>query len=196
MGEPNMKLKNIVLLCTVMLSSQAFAGEDGLDRPSFSASRTISIEAQIKAVDHDTREVTLGADDGSEYTFVASEEVRRLDQVHPGDSVVAQIVQNVDVTVHANPKGLKASVGAATEAAVTPDGSAPGAAMAEALVVTAVVEDINLEDQTFTLRGPRGNSMTFEAANPENLKRAKVGDLLVITITEALGIMIKSPGGE
>jgi len=47
----------------------------------------VEVTAKVAKIDHKTREVTLKADDGQEYSFVASEEARNLDQVQVGDVV-------------------------------------------------------------------------------------------------------------
>ena len=72
----------------------------------------------------------------------------------------------------------------------------PGVAAMEATVITATVEEINIEANTFKLRGPEGNIREFVARNPENLRRSKVGDLVVITITNAVAIVVEKPVAE
>jgi hypothetical protein len=53
--------------------------------------------------------------------------------------------------------------------------------------------DINLETNTFKLEGPDGTVEEFAARDPENLRRAEVGDLVVTTVTEAVAISVE-PG--
>ena len=59
-----------------------------------------------------------------------------------------------------------------------------------------VVEEINIEANTFKLKGPDGVINEYVARNPENLKRAVVGDLVVITITEAVAIVVEHQTAE
>jgi hypothetical protein len=66
----------------------------------------------------------------------------------------------------------------------------------EQSVITAVVEDINLENNTFKLREPDGSINEYVARVPENLKRAKVGDLVVITVTNAVAIVVEEQPAE
>ena len=47
----------------------------------------VEVTATVAKIDHATREVTLKADDGQEYSFVASEDVQNLPQVQVGDVV-------------------------------------------------------------------------------------------------------------
>ena len=66
----------------------------------------------------------------------------------------------------------------------------------DSVVVTATVEEINIEANTFKLKGPSGEIKEYEARNPENLKKAEVGDLVVITYTEAVAITVEKATTE
>jgi hypothetical protein len=72
----------------------------------------------------------------------------------------------------------------------------PGFAAMEQVVVTATVEDINIEANTFKLKGPDGTINEYTARNPDNLKRAMVGDLVVITRTDAIAIVVEEQPAE
>ena len=72
----------------------------------------------------------------------------------------------------------------------------PALTAIDALVVTATVEEINIEANTFKLKGPAGEIKEYEARNPENLKKAEVGDLVVINYTEAVAISVEKTAGE
>jgi hypothetical protein len=72
----------------------------------------------------------------------------------------------------------------------------PGLAAMDAKVVTATVEEINVDNNTFKLKGPDGVVNEYVARNPENLKRAEVGDLVVITITEAVAITVEKSSAD
>ena len=58
------------------------------------------------------------------------------------------------------------------------------------------VEEINLEDNTFKLKGPSGEVKQYAARNPENLKKAEVGDLVVITYTDSVAITVEKTTQE
>jgi hypothetical protein len=73
------------------------------------------------------------------------------------------------------------------------EGDKPGVVMADVEVITATVEAIDLEAGTFSLKGPEGNVMEFEARNPENLKKASVGDLVVFELDRAVSLVVEAP---
>ena len=66
----------------------------------------------------------------------------------------------------------------------------PAGVISDAKVVTASVEEIDLEANTFKLKFPGGDVQQFTARDPENLKRAAVGDMVVITTTETLALTV------
>jgi hypothetical protein len=78
----------------------------------------------------------------------------------------------------------------------TEKGQMPGVAAIDVQVATATVEDINIEANTFKLRGPDGSVEEYVARNPENLKRAKVGDLVVFTATTSVTIVVDAAPTE
>jgi len=188
--------KNIylgILVCVV--SSFAFAGEEAeLDRPSFHASVTREVSAEVTAIDHATRIVTVRNDAGEFHTFNVPKEARNLAQVEVGDMVYAQYDSIYSVEVFANDGQEEAAAATADAVARAEQGEMPGMAAMETTVVSATVEDINLEANTFKLKGPEGNITEYSARNPDNLRRAKVGDLVVMTVTEAVAITVEHPG--
>jgi hypothetical protein len=161
-----------------------------LDRPSFSASQSTTISAVVEAIDHDTRVVTMRTADGEEVTFTAGEEVRNLGQVQVGDVLVAEYVESVSIEVMPD-DGMGSDAVMATAVARAEEGEMPGFAAMDTAVVIATVEEINLEENTFKLKGPDGLVEEFVAVNPDNLRRAEVGDLVVTTITESVAIMVE-----
>jgi len=193
-----MNLFKYPALAALLLTSTVLwaADEDAMmDKPSFSASQTRMISALVEAIDHETRVVTVRKGDGEEVTFTASEEARNLDQVAVGDVLIAEYVETISIEVMAN-DGMEAAAAGVSAMARTEKGEMPGMAAMEATVITATVEEINLENNTFKLKGPAGNINEYTAQNPDNLRRAEVGDLVVITITEAIAVMVEEQAAE
>ena len=180
-----------LLLC--VLAAPVIADE--LDRPSFHASQSMMVNAVVEAINHETREVTLKRSDGEVISFVASEEARNLPQVSVGDIVNAEYVQSVSIEVVAN-EGYEPEQGEMSAAARTKEGEMPGMAAIDTQIATATVEEINIEANTFKLKGVDGTVNEYVARNPENLKRAKVGDLVIMTVTNAVAITVEAAATE
>lgn len=180
-----------LLLC----AAGANATAEELERPSFHATQSMTIQASVEAINHETREVTLKKPDGETISFVASEEARNLDQVSVGDIVTAEYAESLSIEVVAN-EGYEPEAGTMGGIARTEKGQMPGVAAFEAQLATATVEDINIEANTFKLRGPDGSVEEYVARNPENLKRAKVGDLVIFTVTTSVAIVVDAAPAE
>ena len=191
-----MKFSKYFLVLTLILAvSLAWAGEaesEKKEKPFIYASQSITLTAVVEAINHETREVTLRNPEGKEVSFVAGDEVRNLAQIEKGDIVAVEYIQSSTVEVFDNP-GLEAGAGELVAAGRAEEGEMPGAAVLDAVVVTATVEDINIENNTFQLKWPDGSVGEYAARNPENLKRASVGDLVVMTHTEAIAITVEHP---
>ena len=166
------------------------SAESVMDKPSFSASQSMTVSAVVTAIDHETRVVTVRKPDGEELTFTASEEVRNLPQVQVGDVLVAEYVESVSIEVMAD-DGLGTDAAEAVAMGRAEEGAMPGFAAMDSQIVIAKVEEINLELNTFKLKGPDGVVEEFVARNPDNLRRSEVGDLVVITTTEAVAISVE-----
>ncbi len=160
------------------------------DKPAISATQVVLLTAIVEAINHETREVSLRGPEGNTVDIVASEDVRNLDQVSVGDSLNVEYVQSVSIEVVAAVDAEAGLAVIATEA-LSDEGEMPGVAALEAIVINAVVEEINLEENTFKLRGTDGVVTEFTARDPENLKKAAVGDLVVITMTKAIAITVE-----
>ena len=191
--------KALTLLAALLLfaSSPCWSAESAAatDKPSMSTSQTVVLTAVVEAINHETREVTLRGPEGGTVSFVASEDARNLGQVKVGDIVMAEYVQSMTVEVFAN-DGTEPGAGGLTVAGRSEEGEMPALTAIDALVVTATVEEINIEANTFKLKGPAGEIKEYEARNPENLKKAEVGDLVVITYTEAVAISVEKTSRE
>lgn len=159
------------------------------ERPAMMETYTSTMEATVTAINHETRQVTLLNTEGESVTFIASEDVQNLPQVDVGDKVVAEYVEAIEIQVLA-PED--AEVGAENIAAATraePGEKPAGAAISETTLVV-VIEAIDMENETVTLKGPEGNSKTVKVRNPANLEKVAVGDKVMITYTESLAVVV------
>ena len=78
----------------------------------------------------------------------------------------------------------------------TEEGEMPGMVAMDTQVSTAILHEINLETNSFKLREADGRINEYAARDPENLKRVVVGDLVIITYTEAVAISVEEKPAE
>ena len=190
-------IKYLSAAAVLLAGTVAMAAEDSavMEKPSFSVQQTEIVTATVEAINAETRDVTLKIADGSTVSFTASEEARNLDQVSVGDLVTAQYIERMSVRVVAN-DGQEPAAAGMSAMARSEKGEMPGVAASDTVVVTYTVEDINIEANTFKLKGPDGAVEEYTAMNPENLKRAVVGDLVIMTMTEAVAISVEAAAVE
>lgn len=190
-------LKYVSVVASFLAFTIAWAGEEPsmTDKPSFSASQSMVVSALVEAIDQETRVVTLRKSNGEAVTFTAGDDVRNLAQVSVGDQLTAEYVETISIQVMAA-DGMEPDSAEVVAMARAEEGDMPGFAAMDAVVITATVEEINIEANTFKLKGPDGVINEYTARNPENLKRSAVGDLVVITVTEAVAIVVEAHTAE
>ena len=148
----------------------------------------VEITAKVAKIDHKTREVTLKADDGQEYSFVASEEARNLDQVQVGDVVTITYAEAFVYEVQKG--GQAADQGTVVAGGRAAAGEKPAGVIAQETKVTVWITAIDPKVPSVTFKGPGGNTRTIKVLHPEKLEGVKVGDTVEVTYTEALAISV------
>lgn len=102
--------RTLTTMVILTLASPLVVADEHQTRPSMSANRTVTFSAEVVAIDHENREVTLAGDDGQTVSFTARDEVRNLAQVEAGDRVFAEMYEEVSISVR-QPKQLAAGNG-------------------------------------------------------------------------------------
>jgi len=194
MSETRVWRNAAVALCAAMATAGCSMMKS--DKPSGPlpsgtiAENLVTATAVVKKLDLKTRKVTLERADGSHVTFVAGDQVRNLDQVKVGDTVTASFYESVAYAVK-KPGDAEMGTTVAEGAGRAEPGEKPGAAGARITTVTAKITGIDKKAGTVTLQGPDGENTTVRARDPKNLDRVAVGDLVEITLTEAVGVSVE-----
>jgi len=153
-------------------------------------SRSYKVTATVKTLDITNREITLEGAKGKTETVVVGPEVQNLDQVHVGDRVVVKYVQGL--MMHMQPPGeAPVEPEAAIAAGRAAPGETPGAGIAAAIHATVTITAIDTKNRMVVFEGPRGNLYQVKAGPGVHLDRAKVGDKLVATYTEAMAVTVE-----
>jgi Cu/Ag efflux protein CusF len=152
----------------------------------------VSATATVKAIDLETRRVTLQRPDGSLIKFRVSDEVRNLPQVKVGDEVTVTFYESLAYEVR-RPGEATPGVAVGEGVGRAAPGERPAAAGVRVTTLTATIDAIDKAAGTVTLRAPEGETTTIKARNPQNLERVAVGDLVEITYTEGVAISVEAP---
>lgn len=151
----------------------------------------VSSRAQVVAVDNERRLVTLRDEDGDTTTVSVGPEVRRLNEVKPGDYVVARYVEAAALDIR------KTGAGAATmvekDTLIRVAGPRPAAIAAKAITATVEIVSIDQAKKQVTIRTGRGITIPLDVEDPSDLAGLAVGDKVDVTYVEAFALSVESP---
>jgi len=154
------------------------------------ASRVIKATATVTAIDPKTRKITLSTDDGTRATFTAPPEMHNFDQLRVGDKVNATLNEQLVVAVGPATRPSDQYAAAVLRA---PKGAHPGAMSAETFQTTATVTAIDTAKRTATMKFVDGDTATVPVRPDVDLTKYKVGDSVVIRITQQLMLLVERP---
>ena len=186
------KLTSLIPLCAcaALACGAAFAQPKPV-----TVEKTETLSATVASIDHAKRMVELQKGD-ERTTIQVSPEVRNFDKIKVGDEVVATYYQGL--AAEFKKKGESKTVGvidATTGTARMPEGSnRPGAAVANHVTTTVVIESVDTKAHTVTFVGPSGLTRTVDVVDPkarEFVSTLKKGDEVQLTYVEALAVTLE-----
>jgi hypothetical protein len=187
------------LLCGALLALGQSATVSAADTaapaaPALSREDTVlvTVTASVEAINHETREVTLKGPLGNSVTFTADPRVKRLSEVQVGDLIRADYYVSVAGELRPptaeeakNPLVVQEVGGKASA------DKAPAGGGVRRFKAVTTIEGLDRPTQTVTLKGPRGNYLTIRVPDPARLTKARIGETVVVTYTEALAISLE-----
>ena len=180
----------LAILCLVLTSAVQAGPDAGNEKPAISTTQAGQLTARVVDLDRDNRQITLQGPEGGQRTIKLGDAAQRLDEVEVGDKVMVEFIQHLSVEVMAG-EGAKPGLGIGVATTSAPESEEPGMAATATTVSTAVVREIDLEHNTFKLQWAEDDIRQYEARDPANLRKASVGDMVVIRYTEALAVQLQ-----
>jgi hypothetical protein len=157
--------------------------------------QTKTASGVVESVDLETRKVGIRGPKGGLLLIKAGESVERLDEVEVGDEIVVEYYISIigefrepTPEEEANPLVFLEAVARAPD---DMDPAGGGIAMIRAVVT---VEGIDRPTQTVTVMGPQGNYLIVDVLDPTRFDRISIGDPVIVTYTEALGVALEKAG--
>jgi hypothetical protein len=170
-------------------TSTTIAVEKGV--PGGVVVETHEITARVVEIDKGTRKVMFEMPDGKKTVVKCGPEVVNFEQIHAGDVLKATVADELAVSMDT---GTAASgEGAGALVALAPKGSKPGGVIAQAVQVTATVSAIDLAAHKATLQFQDGTTHTVAVRPDVDLTQRKVGEKVVIRVTEAVAFSMAKP---
>jgi hypothetical protein len=185
-----MKMKLAVALASVVCLALAGSvlADDAGKKPIVMKDK-IKLEGTVTAIDKPGRQVTILGSKGNILVLTVDESVKRFDAMKVGDKITAEYYESVSYDI--KKPGTAAKPDTVTEAAGKLSGAKPGGGVATSNVTTVTVLKIDTAAPSVTIRGSDGQVQTIAVRHPEYLKEVKVGDVVVVTKTEALMVAVE-----
>lgn len=149
------------------------------------------LTAVIESVKAETREVKLRTSEGEAISFIAGPDVRNFAQMKAGDKL--DIVTTVELTVIVTNVAKEPERADSVEVARAAPGDKPGMIVVMRSKGSAVIDAIDYEKRTATLRGPKRTVVLEATAEARNFNAAKVGDTVLIDSIETVLISVSAP---
>jgi hypothetical protein len=187
----------LVLVATV-LSAPALAQQPGasgaaavISEPGkATAARTVEVSAQVVGIDKAKRTLTLKGSKGEVVDVVASDELKRFDEIKVGDSIVARYIEALTLELKKT-RVAAGDVKVREELARSKPGEQPAGLGARQVSAIADVIAVDPAKSTITIKGPTGNLTTLNVQNPDQFKVVKKGDQIEVTYTQALALSVE-----
>lgn len=152
-----------------------------------------TVTATVQAVDMANRVITLKGPKGNVFDVSVGDEVKNLPQVEVGDNVVVDYYQALTLELRKGEAGIRGETEEFALFTAEP-GVKPGGAGTRQVTVSADVTNVDAENQTVTLKGPK-RTVVLPVEDPAVLTKLEVGDQIQATYVEALAISV-SPAPE
>jgi hypothetical protein len=174
---------------TVVLAAVALAA----DRKPLSRSESVQLRATVETIDQATRTLVLKSESGERAVVVAGPDVRNLDQVDEGDTVL--LTYRIGIAAAVKPKGTAASPpveGVAVDRAGP--GQKPSATVGRTLASTVKIDSVDTSFNTVTFTRADGITRTVAVEDPEArkfIRSLKPGDAVEISYSEATAVSVE-----
>jgi Cu/Ag efflux protein CusF len=153
-----------------------------------SLGQVIETTAEIVAIDHDDRLITLEGEDGESDVIQAGPEVKRFDDLKVGDKVTFRYYESLVTSIR---KPGDAPPNPSEPAIVRGTGPKPSATMSEQLNAAVTIKAVDPKVPSVTFQTDDGRTMSIKVADKKNIQGLKAGDRVDVTYTAALMITVK-----
>jgi hypothetical protein len=155
---------------------------------------TTHMSFSVEAVDVEKRQITLKGPEGNTGMFEVGDQVQRLSEIKPGDTIhadytVGAVAELREPTEEEKSAPLTEVTGAARGTSEEP----PAAGIGRAVRAVASIESLDPTAQSATVKGPEGGLVTVHVEDPTVFNSLKVGQPIVVTFAEKLVLSVQ-PG--
>ena len=156
---------------------------------------TAMIEAEISAIDLETREVTLRGPNGKLVTIHAQEKIAKLEDLSVGDMVEVEYLSSLEGEMREpTEEELANPFVVVTDEAKSSDVSHPAVGAARQIRAVCTIEAADRLLGYVVVKDARGKIHTITGVEPEKFEGVTLGATVVFVYTEALAVAINHKG--
>lgn len=152
----------------------------------------IEVAFSVQAVDAEKRLITLKGPEGNVGEFEVGDQVERLAEIKPGDTIHAQY--SVGAVAELREPTAEEKSAPALDVVAGERGTAeapPAGAIARAVRVVTTIDALDRANQSLTVKGPEGNAVTTHVEDPTVFDHLAVGQNIVVTFAEKLVLSVE-----
>lgn len=178
---------SILLIAFCFLTINAF-GQDEKDEMAPREKWTLqTTQGTIKAINKETREITLMGTNGNLVTITANESAERFDELVVGDVIVFDYWTYMMAEFREPTAAeLAEPIVMIAEAAKAPKDADPGLVVGAMVKAVVSIEILNRPNMLGTVKGPMGNYMTIQMEDKEFITKLHIGQVFILTYAEAM----------
>jgi len=157
---------------------------------------SMKLSLKVVAVNAEKHLITLKGPQGNEGEYEVGDQVQRLSEIKPGDTIHAQY----DIAAVAELREPTAEEKAQPLLMVTGGERAPGdeppaAGIGRDVRVVTTIEAVDRPNQSLTVKGPQGGMVSIHVDDPTVFSQLQIGKTIVVTFAETL-ILAVQPGAK
>jgi hypothetical protein len=188
----NVVVGSLLSLLGLALPVLAEEAQSGTTAEAAGRAVALQFEAEVSAIDLQTREVSLKTQDGLLMTVTAPEAVIKLEEVSVGDRLLGTYVAALESELRAPTEAELAEPWVEVQGeAVSRDGDTPGVDAARMVRAVVTIEAMDPDTGVVVLKDSRGKSHTVGAVEAEKMKNVSVGQKLVVVFTQAMALTLE-----
>ena len=152
----------------------------------------IHVAFAVEAVDAEKRLITLKGPQGNVGQYQVGDQVQRLAEIKPGDTIDAEY--KVAVVAELREPTAEEKSAPVVEVTTGARGTAeepPAAGIARAVQVVTTIDALDRANQSLTVKGPEGNAVTAHVEDTTVFDHLTVGQTIVVTFVETLGLAVQ-----
>jgi hypothetical protein len=149
----------------------------------------LTIHGKVVSVDRKKQLVTLELPGGKKFTIKVYNPYN-LAAAKPGAPFVAKYYEIATIRKLLPGESLPAASLSAGILSATP-GQTPGAVVGKQMQLVVTIDAINKDNKTIAVKGPDGVVETVSVANAGSLKLVKVGEKIVVTVSNVVAIALE-----